>query len=103
MKILNTRYLVLLLMLCFGSASAHGLIDHDTHGCSACILSSSSKDLLDDLNDSNDGNNDLALIHSESDVFISINKDSIVTANQDLYLHSTQRLYSIRAPPVSLF
>ena len=101
MKALNTRYLVLLLMLSMGSASAHALFDHD---CSDCILSHSNKNLLlEESNDSNDGDNDSALIHSESNVFIAINKDSIVSENQELCPLSTQRHYSIRAPPAPLF
>ena len=62
MKSIHAKYLILLLMMSFGSASIHALVDHDNHGCSACILNSShEKQFPSDLNDT-DSNSDLALL-----------------------------------------
>jgi hypothetical protein len=103
MKSIHAKYLVLLLMMSFGSASLHALVDHESHGCEACILSASQKSQFSiDTSDDADADTELAIVPSNIRINLLAETQTSVFNYQDLQPHSSVSNYSIRAPPVTL-
>jgi len=104
MKILNAKYLVLLLMMSFGSTSIHALVDHDTHGCRACILISSTSngkqfhnDHIDDTDSSSDADSAILVVNNFSIAFKTLALNEL--AAYIFQLNSPESNNSIRGPP----